>query len=271
MARRASGPGAVRQFFSGVGFLLRGFGTWRTAPGLMLLGMVPAVIVGILFVAGFLALGLNLELITAAATPFANGWDEPYRTGARVILALALLVVAFLIIVFAFTTVTLIVGAPFYERIWRHVEADYGPVPDDGPHGFWKTLGKGLGDGLRMFIPTVALGLPLFLLGLIPVVGQILVPVIGAFIGGWFLVTELVGMPFDARGKTLRQRRVILKSRRAMSLGFGVATYLVFLIPLGAVLVMPAAVAGATLLARRELGEISSGSVGGQALQTEPQ
>jgi CysZ protein len=36
-----------------------------------------------------------------------------------------------------------------------------------------------------------------------------------------------------------------------MAIGFGAATFICFLIPLGAVLVMPAAVAGATLLARR--------------------
>jgi CysZ protein len=39
-----------------------------------------------------------------------------------------------------------------------------------------------------------------------------------------------------------------------MALGFGIATFVCFLIPLGAVLVMPAAVAGATLLSRRVLG-----------------
>lgn len=248
----------IRQFFTGVGFLLRGFGTWRTAPGLMLLGMVPAVIVGAILVAGFFALGFNLEAIASAVTPFANSWDEPFRTGTRVITGIAFLVVAFLIIVFAFTTITLIVGAPFYEQIWRHVERRFGVVPDANVRGFWRTLGKGLGDGLRMFLTAVLFGIPLFALGLIPVVGQVLVPIVGAFIGGWLLSVELVGMAFDARGFTLKQRRTALKALRPMTLGFGVATYLVFLIPGGAVLVMPAAVAGATLLARRELGEATT-------------
>jgi CysZ protein len=39
-----------------------------------------------------------------------------------------------------------------------------------------------------------------------------------------------------------------------MALGFGVAVFCCFLIPLGAVLIMPAAVAGGTLLARHSLG-----------------
>jgi CysZ protein len=38
-------------------------------------------------------------------------------------------------------------------------------------------------------------------------------------------------------------------------LGFGVAVFCCFLIPLGAILLMPAAVAGATLLSRTVLGQ----------------
>jgi CysZ protein len=43
----------------------------------------------------------------------------------------------------------------------------------------------------------------------------------------------------------------MLRSRRPMALGFGVATFVCFLIPGGAILIMPAAVAGATVLSRR--------------------
>jgi len=62
-------------------------------------------------------------------------------------------------------------------------------------------------------------------------------------------------VPFERRGLRLRDRRAALRRRRSMTLGFGVATFLCFLVPLGAVLVMPAAVAGATLMSRRVLGE----------------
>ena len=42
----------------------------------------------------------------------------------------------------------------------------------------------------------------------------------------------------------------LLRGSRARELGFGIATQLVFLIPGGAIAVMPAAVVGATRLAR---------------------
>jgi CysZ protein len=42
----------------------------------------------------------------------------------------------------------------------------------------------------------------------------------------------------------------MLRQHGWLSLGFGVSVFLCFLIPFGAVLVMPAAVAGGTLLTR---------------------
>jgi len=247
--------GTITQFFTGVGYLFRGFGTWRTAPGLMLLGMVPALIVGALFLAGFIALGLNIDTLARSVTPFATDWDEPLRSIIRVVASLAFIGAAVLIVVFTFTTITLIVGQPFYERISKHVDQQLGGVPDAVDSGFWRALGDGIVDGLRMLIPTVFIGAALLVLGFIPLVGTALAAVLGALVGGWYLAIELTGTPFDARGRSLRERRALLRARRPTTLGFGVVTYLLFLVPLGAVLVMPAAVAGAALLARSALGE----------------
>lgn len=248
-------PSVFREFATGVSLLGRGLGTWRTAPGLMLLGMVPALIVGAVILAGLIALGVNIESIAAAVTPFASEWPEPWYTAVHVVAGLAFLVVAILLVVYTFTAVTLIVGDPFYQRIWRHTEGRFGTVPDEGASGFWRELGRGISSGLRMLVPAILIGVMLFVLGFIPVVGQVVVPVLGAFFGGWYLTVELTGLAFDSRGRSLAERRRALRGRRAMTLGFGIATWLVFLIPGGAVIMMPAAVGGATLLARRVLGE----------------
>jgi CysZ protein len=77
--------------------------------------------------------------------------------------------------------------------------------------------------------------------------------VLGALFGGWFLALELTGFAFDARGLSLGEQRRMLRRSRSTTLGFGVVTYLLFLIPLVAVIAMPAAVAGATMLARNAL------------------
>lgn len=254
MARRERRPTPMSEFLSGVGMLFRGLRVWASAPRLMVLGMIPALVVGLAFVAGIIALGANLERIAEAVTPFAAGWEEPYRTGTRILAGLGLLAAAILIAVYAYTTLTLLVGQPFYERIWMHVERRFGEVPESGLP-WWRAFWRGVGAGIRLVIPAVLLALALFVIGLIPVVGQILVLVLGAVFGGWLLALELTGLAFDARGRTLRERRAALGRSRARTLGFGIASYLVFLIPLGAVIMMPAAVAGGTLLSRIALGE----------------
>lgn len=236
----------------------RGFGVWRTAPGLMLLGLVPAMVVALAFVAGIIALGVNLEAITVAITPFASEWDEPLRSGFRVLTGLVLVVVAVLFIINAFTAVTLIVGQPLYERIWQHVERLAGGIPDAPDVSFLAGAWRGVTDGIRMLIPTLLAGAALFALGFIPVAGTIISAVLGAILGGWFLAVELTAPAFESRGKTLTERRRVLRAHRTTTVGFGLASYLVFLIPLGAVLMMPVAVAGAAILSSSLLGSRSN-------------
>jgi len=240
----------VRDFFAGVGLLGRGLATWSTSPRLMLTGAIPALLVALAYTAGLVALAVNSPGIAEWITPFADGWTEPWRTVIRVSAALALVAVAVLVVVFTFTAITLAVGDVFYERIWRHTEERLGDAPREPQGGFWRLLRRGIETGVRILALTVAIGLLLFVAGLVPVVGQIASPVLAALFGGWVLALELTGYAFDARGVPLKGRRRMLGARRPRTLGFGVAVYLLFLIPLGAVFAMPAAVVGATRLAR---------------------
>jgi CysZ protein len=246
-------PGLVRGVLTGVGYLGRGFGMWVTSPRLMLLGAVPAVVVGAVYLVGIVLLLINLDSIVIWATPFANGWAEPLAVSSRVAAALILVVIAALVAVYTFTAVTLVVGDPFYERIWRDVETRLGDAPGEVQQSLLRAMGRGVGDGIRLLIPAVGVGVLLLACGFIPVVGPIVGAVLGALFGGWLLVVELTGLAFDARGFTLRERRRALKARRAVAVGFGAASYLVFLVPLAAVVAMPAAVAGAAMLSRDTL------------------
>ena len=171
----------------------------------------------------------------------------------RIAAGTAVVVAAVLVAVFTFAALTLAVGDPFYEKIWRDVERRAGGMPPERDESFVRQAWRGVGNGLRLLAITVLLGALLFLGGFIPVLGQSLVPVLGVGFGGWILAMELTGFAFDARGFTLRQRRRMLGGNRAGALGFGIATYLLFLVPFAAVATMPAAVAGATMLARDTL------------------
>ena len=243
----------VREFFRGVGMLGKGFATWRTAPRMMLLGAIPALIVAVVYTAGLVVLLLNLPAITDALTVFAADWGELWRGLLRGAFAIAFLVVFAFFWVYTYTAVTLTIGDPFYERIWRHVERQLGDAPVEPEIGFWRSVGRGFGDFLRLMVPTVLLGVMIFAFGFIPLVGGLVAAVIGGLVGGWFLAVETTGRSFDVRGYSQRDRRRMLRARRPLTLGFGVASYLLFLVPGLTVFAMPAAVAGATRLSREVL------------------
>ena len=85
----------TREFFTGVGLLFRGFGTWRTAPGRMALGLIPAFIVAAVFTAGLIVLAINIQSIADAVTPFANDWEPVWRDIVRVAVAIAFAALVF--------------------------------------------------------------------------------------------------------------------------------------------------------------------------------
>nr|WP_321182004.1 EI24 domain-containing protein [Microbacterium barkeri] len=160
-----------------------------------------------------------------------------------------------------FSALTLTIGDPFYQRIWHAIEVDLGDPPSGDGGSFWTTLG----EGLRLVLLGLLIAVLVLLIGLIPAVGGFLGPIAGVVLTGRLLARELTGRAFDARDLSPADRAALFAGNRARVLGFGVATQLCFLIPGGAVAIMPVAVAGSTMLARHMLGpSTSSGTqVGG--------
>jgi len=239
----------VGRFFSGMGMLLRGFGFWSKRPGAMFLGLVPAAIVFIVVLAALVALGFSMPGLTDWLTPFADEWDDPWPTLVRSAIGAIIFAAAIVLAAVTFTAVTLAVGDPFYERIWRAVEVEVGgSVPEHGT-GFWRSVR----DSLVLIAAGLVTAIGVALTGFVPVIGAVLAPVLGVTLSGRLLALELSSRPFEARGIPRLGRRALLRGHRAELLGFGIATQLCFMIPLGAIVTMPAAVAGSTLLARSAL------------------
>lgn len=235
------GPGV-----GGPGYLLRGLRLWRQRPGLMLLGMIPALVVAALLLAAFVGLVLGADDLIGWATPFADDWNAGVRAIFRGGLYLAVLAGAGFLSVTTFTGLTLAVGDPFYERIWAEVERMLGgDAPTEGV-GWW----RGAKDGVVLIGLGLLTTICVFLIGLLPLVGAVVGSVTGLLVAGRLLAGELISRPLEARGMDRAAQARLLRGHRGTVLGFGVAVQACFLIPLGGILVMPAAVAGATMLAR---------------------
>lgn len=236
---------------AGAGYLLRGFGMWRRRPGLMVLGMVPALVVFAVLATALVVLLLNLGDLSSWLTPFADDWDETVRGLLRVGLAIVLLLAAFSLSAMSFTGLTLMVGEPFYERIWRETERMLGGAVPAGDLG----LIRAVRDGAVMIAIGAATAVVVIAIGFLPVIGALAGAVLGFAVSGRVLAAELISRPLEARGLDRAARATMLRPHRSRVLGFGLATQAFFVVPLGAIVVMPAAVVGATMLARELIGE----------------
>jgi CysZ protein len=245
----------------GFGCFVRGLAMWRRRPGLMLLGMLPALLVLLVLTALLVGLLLVVDDVVGWATPFADDWDGSARTPFRFVLGLAVVLGAGWLAIMSFTGLTLAVGDPIYERIWRQTEVMLGgPVPEHGV-SWWRSAR----DGLTLVALGVATSLAVFAVGLVPVVGAVAAPVVGVLVSGRLLARELVSRPLEARGMSRAEQTALLRGRSGALFGFGGAVQLCFLVPFGAVLMMPAAVAGATMLAREALDRSAPAALGTSA------
>ena len=247
-------------FFAGVGFLGRGFRMYGTNPGLMVLGLVPALISFVALVAAFVAMVVYIDDVVSFLTPYASGWPDALRDPFRVVAGIVLAAGWVVLSVLGFVALTLIIGQPFYEAISKRVEDRLGGVPGEVNVSFWKTLPRTLFESARLAVLAIGVSIVVFPISFIPVAGEIAAFVIEALLAGWLLATELTSVAFERRGLHYRERKRTLRKHRFMSLGFGSATFVSFWIPLGAVFFMPAAVAGATLMSRRMLGGVDTAS-----------
>ncbi|MBO0919760.1 EI24 domain-containing protein [Cellulomonas sp. zg-ZUI222] len=241
----------------GARLLLRGWGYWRRRPSVMAWGLVPAALVGLLVLTALTLLVVNLGSVAQWLTPFADGWTPFWERAAEIAAQGVVLVGAVVLVVVTFTALTLTVGEPFYDRIWRAVEREETGTVPAGDTGFW----RGAVDGFALMARGLLVALMAGVLGLVPVVGTLIGWSTGLVLTGWVLAHELTSRALVSRGLSRTERNRLLRAHRREAIGFGIATQLCFLVPGGAVATMPAAVAGATMLAHRVLG--AGGVVGG--------
>jgi CysZ protein len=245
--------GHFRSFLDGIGFFFQGLRWVARYPRWWLFGLIPALIVFVLYAVGLYLLGTNALDIADWATPFADTWGEGAQTALHGLVGLAIFGAGLILSVVTFTAVTLILGEPFYEKLSEKVEETHGDVPTGHGLPLWKSILRSIKDSLITLGYVLLFTIPLFFLGFVPVIGQTVVPVLGALVSGFFLTVELTTLAMERRGMARKSRFALLRGNKAPALGFGVLLFLLFLIPLVAVVAMPAAVAGAAIMVRTRL------------------
>lgn len=223
------------------------------SPGLRLFVLLPLTINLLLFIG----------LIVLAMQQF-GGWVDTFMPNLPdwlsfleyVIWPLFVLLVL-VIMFFSFTLLANIIAAPFNGFLAEKVEVVV-RGRDDFPPFSWNELlammPRTIGRELRKLAYFLPRAIPLLILTFVPVLNLIAAPLWILF-GIWMMAVQYIDYPADNNKLGWDEMIAWLREKRWQSLGFGGVVYVALLIPFFNILVMPAAVAGATLFWVRERGE----------------
>ncbi|RLA00671.1 MAG: sulfate transporter CysZ [Gammaproteobacteria bacterium] len=154
-----------------------------------------------------------------------------------------------LIIFFSFSIIANLLAAPFNGVLAEAVETKLlgGTVPNLSLKEIIKDTPVMLWNEIRKIIYLLLWMVPLFILSWIPVI-NIIAPVLWVAFSSWMLAIDYHDYPMGNHLLKFPQQRALLRQKRSLALGFGLATLGATMIPLVNFLVIPAAVAGATAL-----------------------
>ncbi|HEU0180234.1 MAG TPA: EI24 domain-containing protein [Blastocatellia bacterium] len=223
----------------GVRFFFLGMRTLVRNPDLLSLSMIPML----------LTLALLMGLIFGAA--WMVGWliGDAVRVEVRIVAQALMFLLTLLIAYFLYLPVARVLLAPFAEALSRKTRViNKGRTIHQNNQGW----ARAMWEGLKLVTFQAVVALAALALGLaFPPVGAPVGVAVAIFLGG----LDFFDIPLSTRGLRLKKKLGVIWRNKSLALGFGVAAYLMLLIPVINMLALPVGVVGATLLTESLLDE----------------
>ncbi|MDH3670938.1 MAG: sulfate transporter CysZ [Gammaproteobacteria bacterium] len=236
----------IADLASGPRYLLQGY-RLIFRPGLRRFFLIP-LLVNVLVFAGLV--WLFIDQFDALLDWFLPTVDSWWAQLARGLLWFIFAVAASAFMFFTFTLAANLIAAPFNgtlaERVAYVLDKDNMPVLTTDV-SLLKSVGLSLISEVRKSIYMLAMILlPLFVT-FVPIV-NLLAPFLWLMVTSWLLALEYLAYPLENQGMRFSEVRRYAKTRTVLSFSFGVAVLLATLVPVVNLTIMPAAVAGATVM-----------------------
>jgi CysZ protein len=236
----------LTDFLSGFRYFFKGARIIKE-PGIRRFVIIPFFINALIFTLA-LWLGINqFDGLVEWLLPDGEAWwIEVTRIALWVVFSAA----AFLIVFFTITLIANLVGAPFNGLLSEKVERLLsGEMSEDtgGIRALFASIFPSIVSELRKLIYFIAIGIVIALLVLLPGI-NVLSPLLWGIFSSWMLALEYIAYPMESHNMYFSQARAELKTKKAITFGFGFAVMLVTMIPFVNFIVMPSAVAGATVM-----------------------
>ncbi len=241
----------------GSGYLLRGFGM-LTEPGLRSFVLVPLIINVVLFT---LAIWLLVQQFSGWVDywlSFVPDWLSFLDWLLWPVFALLVLVSVY----FSFGVVANFIAAPFNGLLAERVEQRLrgAIIADEGWKGLLASVPRALAREMSKLLYFIPRFLILFIITLIPLIG-LASPVLWFLFGAWMMAIQYCDYPMDNNRISFTDLRAYLKRYRLSSVGFGGLISLGMMVPLLNLLIMPAAVVGATIFWVEEFAPAGDGAI----------
>jgi len=226
-------------------------------PGLRRFVLVPLLINVIVFsIAGWLLFGSVLDWMSNWAL-FERFGDIWLVEKIRQILQFVIGVILSIVLIYVFTLLANIIGAPFNallaERVELHLTGK-SATTDPSMAFLIKSIPKTLRSEMSKLLYLAFWSIPLLILGFIPLL-NIAAPFAVFAFGAWMFALEYIDYPMGNHGLFFKDGKKALQKRRPMALGFGFVVAVFSIIPLVNLVIMPIAVAGATALYVDHIGQ----------------
>ena len=148
---------------------------------------------------------------------------------------------------FTFTPIANIVAAPFNALLSEKIEIRLTGKAISVNSSFIKMARDSFLSQIRKLVYIISWSAVLLLISLIPLV-NFAAPFLWVIFGSWLLSLEYLDYPMGNHELNFTRQKQILAARKGLSLGFGSSVMVLTSIPLLNFIVMPVAVAGATVL-----------------------
>jgi CysZ protein len=162
------------------------------------------------------------------------------------LVTLILWVLIFILVIYTFTTITLLIGSPFYSILSEKTEKFISnkQIVELSTKDLIKDIPHIIGLEILKFLYRIPILLISFICLFIPVFG----PIIIAMLSSWGCAMDYTSYGFENNRISLKLTRKALSSQKPLCFGFGLCVWACMLIPIINFFIVPAAVCGGTAL-----------------------
>lgn len=154
---------------------------------------------------------------------------------------------------YGFTILANIVAAPFNAVLAVQVEKrERGGHSGSADITWYQVLPRTLGRELAKIMYYLPRLVGLILISLVPPI-NLVAPFLWVLFGAWMMTIQYADYAADNNGLTFQELKISMSRNRSQSFSFGIAVYLMMAVPFVNLIVIPAAVAGGTILWVRRL------------------